>query len=385
MPSQLPPPSDEVQALEVIVPKAGLSPLALAVISLMALMALTSVAIQLRGDPLAGWPKVHAPLLRSDSGPPPEGWLKALIAAKPQLGRVILQALILFETAPSAADLDRVPQSPSPQPQALLAQDLGQSGLVAAPIAGLSMPGPFGPLPAIALDGRTSALVYARPFVSNGRPRVALIVGRLGLNATLTRQAIEMLPPEVTLSFMPYAQGLLGWIDLARVHGHEVLIEVPMEPIDYPANDPGPYTLLAQCKAQDRIKRLDWVLSRATGYFGVSNYLGSRCVNSQAAMEAFLASLKKHGLAFIDDGTAVQSQGGLPRGSADGVLDDQQLSPDAIDKQLASLEQTAKRRGQALGKGNAYPVTVAQVQQWAQGLGERGLQLAPASALMSQR
>jgi len=69
---------------------------------------------------------------------------------------------------------------------------------------------------------------------------VALIIGGLGLNAATTRQAIESLPPEVTLSFVPYADGLQGWIDMARAAGHEVMLEAPMEPADYPSNDPGP-------------------------------------------------------------------------------------------------------------------------------------------------
>jgi hypothetical protein len=122
--------------------------------------------------------------------------------------------------------------------------------LTAAPIAGLSQPGPNGPLPTIASDGRVPAQAYARPFRSNGKPRVALIVGGLGLNAVTTRAAIERLPAEVTLSFVPYADGLQTWIDLARAQGHEVMIEMPMEPTGYPDNDPGPYTLLASGHAR---------------------------------------------------------------------------------------------------------------------------------------
>src|SRR5690606_15597580 len=116
------------------------------------------------------------------------------------------------------------------------------SPLPVAPIAGLSQPGPDGPLPSIASDGRVPAQAYARPFRANGRPRVALIVGGLGLNAVTTRAAIERLPAEVTLSFVPYAEGLQAWIDMARAHGHEVMLEMPMEPTGYPDNDPGPYT-----------------------------------------------------------------------------------------------------------------------------------------------
>lgn len=257
--------------------------------------------------------------------------------------------------------------------------------LPAAPLAGLYAPGPGGPLPIIATDGRTPFDGYKRPFVSNGRPRVALIIGGLGLNARATRQAIETLPPEITLSFAPYAEGLQGWIDEARAHGHEVLLETPMEPLDYPDNDPGPYTLMADGSPPEVVKKLEWVLSRATGYYGLTNYLGSRFLASPAAYQAFAGAAAGRGLGFIDDGSGARlTGGGLPRASAERVIDDQ-LSQGAIDQQLLALESGAMQRGQALGAGFAYPVTLDKVAKWAASVSNRGFQLAPASALAVRR
>jgi polysaccharide deacetylase 2 family uncharacterized protein YibQ len=253
--------------------------------------------------------------------------------------------------------------------------------LAPAPIAGLSAPGPGGPLPVIAKDGRTPFQGYARPFHDNGKPKVALVVGGLGLNAAATRAAIERLPAEVTLSFVPYADGLQAWIDLARADGHEVLLEIPMEPIDYPNNDPGPSTLMANAPKEETIKRLDWLLSRATGYFGVTNYLGGKFVTVDAAMNIFTGALRARGLGFLDDGSAAhRGMTGLPRASADAVVDEQ-LAADSIDRQLLALETNALQHGQALGAGFAYPVTINEVTHWAQGLAGRGYQLAPASAI----
>jgi len=269
---------------------------------------------------------------------------------------------------PGAAAAPALPKRPPADP------------LPAAPIPGVSQATAMGPLPVISPDGRTPAQVYARPFKSDGRPRVALIVGGLGLNPSATRAAITQLPAEVTLSFVPYAQGLQGWIDLARANGHEVLLEIPMEPQDYPDNDPGPQTLLAEAPGPETVKKLEWLLSRGSGYFGVFNYLGQKFVGSDNGMNAFLGSLKSRGLAFVDDGSARRRAGGVPRASADSIVDDQ-LSAEAIARQLTVLEQTAKSRGSALGSGFAYPVTVEVAARWAAGLSQRGLQLAPASAV----
>ncbi|HYC97495.1 divergent polysaccharide deacetylase family protein [Brevundimonas sp.] len=255
--------------------------------------------------------------------------------------------------------------------------------LPAAPIAGLSQPGPDGPLPRIAPDGRVPAQAYARPFVSNGKPRVALIVGGLGLNAVTTRAAIERLPAEVTLSFVPYAEGLQGWIDLARAQGHEVMLEMPMEPTGYPNNDPGPYTLLANADAADIQAKMNWLLGRAVGYFGVTNYLGDRFAASDAGMTAFMGVLRQRGVAFVDDGSMSRRPGAWARASANRIIDEQQ-SPAAIVGQLNALEALAKARGQALGTGFSYPVTVEAAARWTAGLDARGLQLAPASALANR-
>lgn len=347
----------------------------------LALLLLLTATILTTGDPADGTPRVRVPL--THSGADLNSWRKAL-APEAAEAPVTLDSLQFNEDVamPGAA-------SPMPGGQAVITfpgADTGVfGGLPPAPIAGLTTPGPGGLLPVIAADGRTPAQAYARPFRDTGKPRIALVIGGLGLNAKATREAIERLPPEITLSFVPYSEGLQGWIDLARAHGHEVLLETPMEPLDYPENDPGPYTLMASDPPAETVRRLEWLLSRATGYYGVTNYLGGRFVTSDKGMNAMLGSLRHRGLAFVDDGSAAKrGGGGAPRASADRIVDDQ-LDGDAIGKQLLALEASAVRNGSALGSGFAYPLTLQQVEQWANGLAQRGYSLAPASAVMTRR
>jgi polysaccharide deacetylase 2 family uncharacterized protein YibQ len=141
---------------------------------------------------------------------------------------------------------------------------------------------------------------------------------------------------------------------------------------------------MANAQGPETVKKLEWLLSRATGYFGVTNYLGSRFVNSDGGMSALTGALRGRGLAFVDDGSAAKRGGGLPRASADRIIDDQ-LSKESIDQQLLALEAGALQHGQALGSGFAYPVTLAQVSAWTQSVESRGYQLAPASALTVRR
>ena len=324
-----------------------------------------AAVVTLLGPPSGGTVRIH---LRSVFARAPEGWRQSLgPASMSWLSEDVVRLSIgPVPTGPGVA-AGRPAAAPGALPQ--------------APIAGFFAPGPGGPLPIIAQDGRTPFQAYQRPFASNGRPRIALIIGGLGLDARQTQKAVETLPPQITLAFVPYAEGLQGWIDMARAHGHEVLLETPMEPVDYPDNDPGPYTLMADAPPPETAKKLDWILSRATGYFGLTNYLGSRFLGDDAAWAAFAGALRGRGLGFIDDGSASRRTGdGVPRASAERVIDDQ-LTQAAIDHQLLALEANSLEHGQALGAGFAFPVTLDMVARWAQSVEQRGYQLAPASAL----
>ena len=350
------------------------------------LLGAAALFITVLGDPRAGAPSARAALKREAAAvaPPPSGleafsmgaygsWQDLAGDTGPADPALAGEAVI---TLPNGATV-------SGNGAPVTAPRVAASPLPPAPIAGLSQPGPNGPLPTIATDGRVPAQAYARPFRSNGRPRVALIVGGLGLNAVTTRAAIERLPAEVTLSFVPYAEGLQGWIDLARAQGHEVMLEMPMEPSGYPNNDPGPHTLLASGEAADIQARMNWLLGRATGYFGVTNYMGDRFATSDAGMTAFMTILRQRGVAFLDDGSMSRSRGAWARASANRIIDEEQ-NPTAIVAQLNALEALAKGSGQALGTGFSYPVTVEAVARWTADMDARGLQLAPASA-MTQR
>jgi len=261
-----------------------------------------------------------------------------------------------------------------------------------APLPGLYENGPGGPLPIISASGERPDQAYAHEFHgSESVPTVSVIVGGLGLSQSLTERAIEVLPAEVTLSFAPYSDNLQDWINRARADGHEVLLELPMEPFDYPNNDPGPHTLLVDASTTENNRRLVWLLSRAAGYTGVVNYLGARLGAAEGPMSEIFAELESRGLSIFHDGAgrrAVLEQAGRQAHArltlADRVVDSDP-SPRAIDGRLLELEALALQNGSALGSGFAYPATVETIAAWAEGLDGRGYQLAPASFVMQIR
>ncbi|GIU66813.1 divergent polysaccharide deacetylase family protein [Candidatus Phycosocius spiralis] len=256
-----------------------------------------------------------------------------------------------------------------------------------APAPGMHQQSVGGLIPIIGPGNRTVFDVYKKPFSATEKPKVALVVGGLGLNARITQRAIDDLPSEVTLSFVASASNLQGWIDRARAKGHEVLIEIPMEPFDYPDNDPGPNTLLTTASADENQRKLTYLLSRAAGYYGVTHYLGAKFATATDPTTKFMRELKSRGIAFIGDGSSAQlgvaaTAAGLRTVQADRLIDQRPSSED-IAAQLGALEAMAAQKKSALGFGVAYSVTIDQIGRWAKDLPRRGLILAPASALIT--
>jgi len=250
----------------------------------------------------------------------------------------------------------------------------------------------YGPLPKIAVDGRRPSEIYARPssvaaVPRQGEPaRIAILINGLGLSEQITTDAISKLPKEVSLAFSPYGRNLQGWVRQARGAGHEIMLQIPLEPFDYPDNDPGPQTLLTSLSPEDNRNRLLWLLARFTGYTGVTNHMGAKFASAQDAFLPVLEELRSRGLIYVDDGTSARSTAGqiardLGLGfSVAQVLIDADGTPDAIDQSLTKLEEIAKEDGFAVGIGGSLPATISRIAEWAQALKRKGIVLIPVSA-----
>jgi len=245
-----------------------------------------------------------------------------------------------------------------------------------------------GPLPIIGKGGAAPMTAYARPFDRNDKhAKIAIVIGGLDVGASDTERALNALPPQVTLAFSPHSLEVQAFVDKARGAGHEALIQVPMEPFDFPESDPGPHVLLVGATSDENIKRLDWALSRMTGYVGATNMLGGRFLGETAAVEPVLNELAKRGLLFFDSGASASSVAGTAARHARAAFAVGMVGLDAvqtqaaIDKKLAELESQARQDGFAIGIGSVYPVTISRVSEWAASAAARGFQLVPISAL----
>lgn len=291
----------------------------------------------------------------------------------------------------SDIDLPELPKTDTPG----LTLAGGQSGdpkrfaLPPAPVEALVEQSEYGPLPKIGEDGQTPAKAYAaRGPAAADQPRVAIMIDGLGKADVITHVLLRM-PPQISIALGPYGRGLQDWVAKAREKGHEVFLQIPLEPPDYPNNDPGPHTLLTDAGEAENQGRLNWLMSRFTGYVGVTNYFGTKFQSTDSVMRPLLTEMKDRGLLYVSDGSASDSTApeiaqSIDLGFASATVQiDNQQSAEEIEAALAKLVETAKARGTAIGVAEAGPETVQQILRWASVLHQKGIALVPVSAAVS--
>jgi polysaccharide deacetylase 2 family uncharacterized protein YibQ len=248
----------------------------------------------------------------------------------------------------------------------------------------------YGMIPVVA-DGLKPFTVYAADAdrtKAAKMPVIAIVVGGLGVGAAKTVDAIMKLPPAVTLAFTPYGADPTKLAERARAQRHEILLQVPMEPFDYPDNDPGPQTLLTTLAPEQNIDRLYWHMSRIQGYAGIANFMGARFVATDAVMQPIIREAAKRGLGYLDDGAtprsaapALAANQAMPFAKADFTIDQVPTSAE-IDRALVKLETLAKERGSAVGVASALPISIERLAAWIKTLDNRGILLVPLTTAM---
>ena len=268
------------------------------------------------------------------------------------------------------------------------AERIGQDPRMAhIPVPELLEKSEFGRLPIKSSDGRRAVDAYARPWSGARGTRIAIVVGGLGLSQTGTQHAIQTLPEEITLGFAASGNSLQRWLQEARRAGHEVVLQVPFEPFNYPQNDPGPHTLVVEDGAQQNLNDLHWAMGRITNYTGIMNFMGGRFLSDPAATEPIMRDLARRGVLFLDDGTSarsvtgpVASAVGVPHAAADMVVDGSVNHGDIL-KKLDEVERIARRNGSAIAVASAFDTSVNAIASWANEAKARGIEIVSISAL----
>lgn len=283
---------------------------------------------------------------------------------------------------PGAAVI-RVPDAPRAEANAV--------ALSVAPEPRLTERIPLGLLPKVGEDGTLPRQFYARPFADTAKPRIAVVLTGVGVSARSTSDAVTRLPGDFTLAFAPYGRDLESQVMRARRDGHEVLLQIPMEPFDFPDSDPGPHTLRAGGSSKENLERLHWLMTRFPGYVGLMNYMGGKLLSTPGALQPVLDEVGRRGLLFLDDGTTPRSMApdigkrlNLPVLQADRTMD-ATGSARPLAAMLQEAEGLAQRQGRAIITVPALSANIETLISWEADLARRNIVIAPLSAILEAR
>ncbi|MBA5723561.1 divergent polysaccharide deacetylase family protein [Candidatus Liberibacter sp.] len=229
-----------------------------------------------------------------------------------------------------------------------------------------------GYLPIRGKDGSSSFEYYANTCPRFDGARIAIVVSGLGISQTGTQRAIDVLPKNITLSFASNGNSLKRWMQEARIKGHEILLQVPMESFGESSEEDDPYTLRVRHSPKVLLDHLYRSLERMKNYIGVMNYRGDMFLSDKSSSEVVFKDLAKRGLMFFDDGISARnftkelaSRVGLPYAIADFYLDDR-LDHDSISKKIRDLENLAHKSGKAIGIAVAFDESIEIISRWIQ-------------------
>jgi hypothetical protein len=316
------------------------------------------------------------------SSGPADNSAAVAVALPPNSGGVTAS---LPSVAPAAGAPDTATNAntnPQPQPQTRGTDDapLSQTAMVA--------PRPEAKTPA-GVQPAWLRFATTAPVDIRDKPRVAIVIDDLGLDRARTERVIG-LAPAVTLSFLAYSGDLPRLTDAARRAGHEMIVHVPMQPVNTKI-DMGPNGLATNQPKEEVLRRLDWDLGRFDGYVGINNHMGSRFTGDAQAMGWVMGELKARGLMFFDSRTIAVSVGakaaaaaGVPFAERDVFLDDEQTAG-AVDQQLKEVEAIAKKKGTAIAIGHPHDVTIAALTNWIASLPQKGIVLVPLTDIVKIR
>lgn len=222
-------------------------------------------------------------------------------------------------------------------------------------------------LPTHRLMLETVPMTLPRP--TGKGPMLAIVIDDIGEDLHILNGLINLNFP-VTLAVWPNASQSRESVSLIQASGRDLIIHFPMEPMGYPAYNPGSDALFTTMSEEAIRKRVADSLARIPEAIGVNNHMGSKFTAHTPGMTTALSEFKRRGLFFLDSLTSGRSvarsvarQTDTPFYQRDIFLDNVK-DVSAITLQLRKAENVALKNGVAIAIGHPYPETLAALKAW---------------------
>lgn len=225
--------------------------------------------------------------------------------------------------------------------------------------------------------------------VEEDKPTIAIVIDDMGLSLEKS-QAVVDLPAPLTLAYLPYGKKLPEQTKNASEQGHELMVHMPMEPLDEHIH-PGPNALLGSLTKEEFLDNLEHNLAQFEGYVGINNHMGSLLSQDPEALDMVMSHIKDKGLFYLDSRTTAASIGERTARKHDiltsrrDVFLDHEETEEFVANSLATLEQKAREQGSAIAIGHPKKVTVDALKAWIPEAEARGFRIVPVSQVLAQR
>ncbi len=234
----------------------------------------------------------------------------------------------------------------------------------------------------------SSPTLNTETFLEDSRPKIGLVLLKVGLDRQSTQQAIETLPKEISFAFVPYTPDIEYWSFQTQSQGREVLLILPLESVSFDSDKEAPYTLLTNIPKEKNLQKLEKILSKINNPVGVVGFMGARFLASRKDLYPILEFLKTKGYLFIDSQassySAVEELEKYIKGpflQSDCIVEEGE-SKESIKGELRLLEEEAQKKGSALGLIYLSADMLPFLQEWASSLEAKGIVLVPVTSLL---
>jgi polysaccharide deacetylase 2 family uncharacterized protein YibQ len=241
----------------------------------------------------------------------------------------------------------------------------------------------------------THELVLVRGQPAGGQSgaepaRLALVLYGFGEEAARA-DSFFALPAPFAVAVVAGLKSSPAVVRAAHHHGREVILQLPLEPINYPQVNPGPGTLTVTMKPAKIASEVRRYVDQARPLAAVANYMGSLATQDMTVMSAVYRELRRSRLPFLHltpvAGAVCKSLAadvGVAYEEPDLVIEagSRGTDPAALERCWQEALRTARERGELLVFLRATPLALRWLPRTLTRARLEGVQVVPPSALL---
>lgn len=277
-----------------------------------------------------------------------------------------------------------------------LSQALGDSpknskSLTPAPIKGYYEQSEQGLLPIKNGEHLTPFSAYKKPFTLNrNNKNIAIVILDYGLSDRVSEKAVTTLPSHISLVLSPYTLTPDMWKSKAREDGHEIWLDLPIETMNFPFRDPGSKGLLTSASLAYNMDRIEWALTRTTGYAGIATFTDGALNKSSTMFKDLFSNIFDRGLGYLElnpeggsflDKNILSENKEVPHAKADATL----KIFDTNSQSLKLIEDRLSQSNNTIILVTPTEKNIDDLMQWIEGLEGKNIHIVPVSSIADLR